>query len=510
MSDKCDIRITFDRPDRRYRGGETVRGQVHIKVNKDLRCNGIVLTHYWKTHGRGNSDSGQKHTIQLSEMVPLQSGEELHFPFEFVAERRPVTYHGHLIYVDHYVLVEVDLPWAFDPKSEEEYILLPGERPLEMTGSRGEIISFSKPSTPVNGVLKMFLMGLLILVTLVLGALALFLLPLIVIGIIFYFVRKQMIAARVGEVEFKLPHVVVGPGESWPVELSFTPKKSFNLNGITVKLMAQELATSGSGTNKTTSRHVLHEQTVTLQPSDHLMAGERFSKRVDIDFPALEYWSLKESDNEVKWTAEVRIDIPLCPDWSTTTELQVVPVEFLDDSHPSSGQPSPARSIESHQTSELPYNAAESVPTSMGEESDSFETAPAYSDKPQQNRAGSYGEDMAPLLQLIQRIADAGRFGNERSEITAAAEGHVYEAEVIVDRISTTFTFPGSDARYKKGKTIIGKLVGADQEVQIYTLDDDNTTSGDVSRGELLQIPAIVAGWDSLYNRLVMHEWPGD
>ena len=33
---KCDISIKFDRPDRTYRGGETVSGEVHVQVNKDI------------------------------------------------------------------------------------------------------------------------------------------------------------------------------------------------------------------------------------------------------------------------------------------------------------------------------------------------------------------------------------------------------------------------------------------------------------------------------------------
>jgi len=51
---KCDINIDFDRDDRMYRGGETVTGALGICVNQDLNCNGIKLTHFWKTHGRWN------------------------------------------------------------------------------------------------------------------------------------------------------------------------------------------------------------------------------------------------------------------------------------------------------------------------------------------------------------------------------------------------------------------------------------------------------------------------
>ena len=121
---KCDIRITFDNTDRQFRGGDVVSGEVHVLVNKDIRSNGIILTHYWRTHGRGNTDRGPQQEIRLSEMEPLQAGEELHLPFEFTAARWPLTYSGHYINVDHYVHVAVDVSWAIDPKQVEELSLI--------------------------------------------------------------------------------------------------------------------------------------------------------------------------------------------------------------------------------------------------------------------------------------------------------------------------------------------------------------------------------------------------
>ena len=44
---RCDISIRYDQPDRTYRGGDTVSGEVHVQVNKDTTSNGIQLTHYW-------------------------------------------------------------------------------------------------------------------------------------------------------------------------------------------------------------------------------------------------------------------------------------------------------------------------------------------------------------------------------------------------------------------------------------------------------------------------------
>ena len=115
---KCDISIEFDAENRTYRGGETVSGRVLVEVNKDLTSNGIKLIHFWQTHGYGNTDAGERVEEMLDTDSQLFAGEVRTYPFSFVADRQPLTYHGHYVNIDHYVRVEVDVPWAIDPKLE--------------------------------------------------------------------------------------------------------------------------------------------------------------------------------------------------------------------------------------------------------------------------------------------------------------------------------------------------------------------------------------------------------
>ena len=192
----------------------------------------------------------------------------MEYPFSFVSERQPVTYHGHYINIDHYVRVDVDVPWAFDPKLEEEYILLPGKRPPQMTGRRDEIVEFKKDATDVTST-GCKIVGVLVDIFLLVAfsIFAIMLVPLLIVGGLAYWIWKKMIENRVGDVKVKTHHVVVAPGEAWPLELGFTPCKSFNVNGITVKVQGRESATSGSGTNKTTHRHTLFEEVYMLYPA---------------------------------------------------------------------------------------------------------------------------------------------------------------------------------------------------------------------------------------------------
>ena len=463
---KCDIRITFDNPDRNYRGGDRVSGEVHIQVNEDIRCNGIKLTHHWKTHGRGNTDSGAKNTIQLSEMVPLSAGEELHFPFEFEAGRWPLTYHGHYICVDHFVHVAVDVPWAIDPKHEEEFIVAAGERPPEFTGGRGEIVAIEKKTTEVKGAWKIVLYTFLALIVIMLSFALLFLIPIFLIGGGGYWIWKKVIASRVGEVNLKVSHVVVGPGEQWPIELTFTPKKTFPVNGITLKIVGQEAATSGSGTNATTHTHTLFEELHTIYPEGMLTAGKPFSERFVVELPETDAWSLAESDNKINWTAETRIDIPRFPDWKEKTVLQMIPPEFLDGADPARPE-EPAAAV--GYPAPKQHAPAAAVP-STNDWSASRDTVEYNDDDSDQ--------DLAPLLTIVEGIRQAGRFGKERSEIVAGVAGQSFDVVMLIDRISTTFGYSGDDDRFEQGRTVIAKIAGTDQEIQLFTVAASKRLAG--------------------------------
>ncbi len=497
---KCDIRITFDRADRKYRGGETVSGEVHVLVNQDIRCNGIVLSHYWRTHGRGNTDSGEKFRIQLAEMAPLQAGEELRLPFEFQSQLWPLTYHGNYIYLDHYVHVAVDVPWAIDPKHEEEFMLLPGERPPEFTGERGAVIEIEKPNSESSGIGKVIGYSILAVVLVMLSVAFFMIVPFLLVGGVGYWLWKKMIASRVGTVDLSIPHIVVGPAEQFPVTLSFTAKKVFPINNISVKIFAQESATSGSGTNKTTHRNTIYEEVHQIRPAGILSAGEVVDEQVMITLPETSAWSIDEGSNDVEWSAEVRIDIPRFPDWSKKTELQMIPLEFLSDA-----------TVSSSTNIAAAKRASESSTYSTGAELPLGVSVSKSNDADDEVNADSLsGEDMQPLLALVDQILEAGRFSNQRTEIAAAADGHTYSLVLEIERVSTTFGFSGDDERFEKGRTVLGKLVGTDHEVQVFSTEASNETLDRVSRGGIWTTLATVVSWDTLYDRLVLHEIPYD
>lgn len=339
---KCDIEIQFDRSDRTYAGGDVVSGEVMVRVNQDINCNGIVLRHYWGTHGKGNKRTGTKHELQLCHSHPLLAGEDLRLPFEFQSELWPLTYRGEHINVDHYVHVSVDVPWTIDPKHAEEFVVVAGQRPDQFTGDRSEVVELKaiekeKSLGPIGTVIGYVLVSGLVLFLFAASAMLAFemrfvIVPIVVITGLIYWIRKTAISGRLGEVTIKTPIVVVGPGEHWPCEISFTPKKTFQINEMSARLLVEEVATAGGGKHKTIHRHTLLDEKEIFVPEEQLMAGEPFSKQFQFPLSDTDAWSLDVDDNKIKWTVDVRIDIPRFPDWSHKTTLQMIPATFLDDS----------------------------------------------------------------------------------------------------------------------------------------------------------------------------------
>ena len=494
---KCDIVIEFDQADRTYRGGETVSGMVRVQVNKDLTSQGITLTRYWKTHGRGNTDAGTKEEQTLAGESELRAGEAFEFPFSFQADCQPLTYHGHHINVDHYVRVNVDVPWAFDPKAEEEYILRPGRPPEQIRDGVDRL--FVIAAAGVLGVVfhwkpfDIFVLGVLPM--------------LVLLGLVRSF-WKKLVSSRVGEVQIVVPRDITAPGEPWSCQLRFTPRKRLEINGITAKLEAKESAVSSSGTRTRRYRRTVFEKLYTVRPAGTLAVGMPVDEPFSITFPDTEIYTLSKLSNHVRWSVQFRIDIVRSPDWTQDQSLHVVPAEFLkevDDSQVSTvATPRPAATLMAPEdSSETGLDMTEKLPDRAEPTADVAETAgPPAGDPVVQSETTPL---VSPLLALVEELSQVRSFGDEHAEIIQRLQGQVVELAIEVERVTSTYrsSIPDSHGR---GKTITGTIVGSEQSVELLTRNDNDV--GDLGRGERWQGFAVVSDWDTLYKRLRMLESP--
>jgi hypothetical protein len=501
---KCQISITFDRSDRIYYGGESVSGQVRLLVDQQTKSNGVKLTHRWKTHGRGNADSGPIEEIVLVEPRTLQAGEQFEFPFAVTSPTHPITYRGHLVYIDHYIRVDVDVPWARDPFAAEEYELRPGNRPELFTGERSKVVSLSAPTaeTNVGPIGKIILWSILTLLLAAIAMTAMFLLPIILIVVGFIWVKKKALKSRLGEVEVLVPHVLVAPTEDWTFGIRFTPRKSFVVNSIYAELIAEESATSGSGTNKTTHKHKALTERYVLREGGPIQFEEPVDEKMTITFPDTRAYSFEFSDNSLKWTVNFCIDMPGFPDWTHTQPLQIVPLEFLGDQ----AQLSPASakaSTKGSSGSRLSDDTNELFPlpgtTSAVAPVDRTSPPPLPHDIVADLPDSAPPETVEELLSLLE---SAGRNGAQRSLILEAAADQIYDIEVIIDRISTSFGMTDAPPEFANGKTVIGQIAGTQKPVEIIAPESINSELESFRRGDTWQTSVTITGWDSLYNRL--------
>ena len=502
---KCQISINFDRSDRIYYGGETVRGTVRLLVDEQTKSNGVKLTHRWKTHGRGNSDSGLPDEIILVEPRILQAGEQLEFPFAVTSPTHPITYRGHLVYIDHYVRVDVDVPWAKNPYAEEEYELRPGIRPELFTGERNKVVSLTAQTTATNigPIGKTILWSILALLLVAVAMTALFLLPIILVVVGFIWVKKKALKSRLGEVEVSVPHVVVAPTEDWTFGIRFTPRKSFVVNSIYAELIAEESATSGSGTNKTTHKHKVLTEKHILREGGLLDLEALVDEKITITFPATNAYSFELSDNSMKWTVNFCIDIPGFPDWTHTEALQVVPIEFLGEQ------------------ARLPNPTSDSSRTAFSG-SVPFDPVPAISPLGVEARKTAAVQGVSPpalppdedwsvsskntppesIEELLSLLESAGRNSAQRNLILEAAAGEVYDITVVIDRISTSFGMTDAAPNFSNGKTVIGQIAGTQRPIEVVAPESMNSELESFRRGDTWQSSVTITGWDSLYNRL--------
>lgn len=340
---KCDLIIDLDSAKRVFLPGEVIRGVVEVVVNSEVRCDGLTLTSLWQTHGRGNRRSGGEQAQELFRGTWL-AGETHHYPFEVVAPEGPVTYHGHYLNVDHYLRATADIPWALDPKAEEEFVLElpPGATGYRQPGEPDAVGEVSATAAKVGQAIGAVFGGCFMipgLIALVVGVGVVAkgelggILPIVMgtiftaVGglVVFLALRNTLAERKLGEVLVAVKPERAAPGEEVSVQLQFSPRSRVQLNRVTARLVGKEVVVSGSGTNRTTHTHELARVERELSGECMIHAGEGVDLDATFTVPPDAPLSFHASDNDLRWTVEVHVDIPGWPDWTKDVPLVVAP-----------------------------------------------------------------------------------------------------------------------------------------------------------------------------------------
>jgi len=496
---KCDFRIVFDQADRRYRGGEEVTGTVFVAVNEDVESAGVLLEQFWQTHGRGNTATGPKQTRELYR-GSLRAGQSLSYPFRFTAPDGPPTYRGRYLNVDHYVHARVDIPWAIDPTLKEEYVLLPGPRRYgNLPASAGSaprvksgLAAFGAPVGVGMIVFGLFLFPCGLVLT-VLG-----------LVVLLFSARRLLAEKKIGTVRVSWGSLHVPPGGSLPLHIAFTPRRSSRLNRIVAQLVGQERCVSGSGTNRTTHTHKFYERATILAPECDVTAGRPLEVTGLVPIPETSAFSFHASNNDLSWELEVRVDIPLWPDWVAkrtvvvrpAAEPEIVEATVVEEPLPGPfGQVQPARDSR-------PPEAVPAMPLLSAESPVSPEPEPPTAEEPPAVAPAS--TDPA-LVGILERIASADRYSREREEIFKEQAERSFGCAIEVAKIERTYSYI-PDQRFRKGRTVTGVLRGTDCEVSVELTEARNEEIDSLKPGSVVQADCRLVKWNTIYDRLEMRE----
>ena len=509
---KCDLRVVFDRTDRTYRGGEEVSGEVHVRVNQDVTCNGLAIEHFWQTHGRGNRASGGKQSSVVFQ-GEWRAGESFRYPFRFTAPAGPPTYQGTYLNVDHYVNVRVDIPWAFDPKLKEEYILLPGPQAYHQ-GSRLPTVQQAKSSFEKFGVpigIAMVVFGFIFFCPI--G-------PVLIPGgliVLFFALRRTLAEGKIGKVHLLWSSTFAQPGGQVPVRVTFTPRQSSDLNGITAEIVGKEVCVSGSGTNRKTHTHKLYERTLTLASRGKVVAGRRISLDGYVSIPQTQAYSFSAKDNKIVWEIEIRIDIPNWPDWLRTQTITVRPAESAEGQATEVAEP-PVLAEQVADASPETFPAVTPDPivaVPAGEIDEPWDADVEAENAPQRPEADVSEEPPEapvenqpvenPLVGIVERLEAANRYSREREQIVAEQEGCTFECPIEVGRTERTYGLVTED-RFRDGRTITGKIAGTDCKVSMRLSALRNDEVDAIEPDDTFVVHCVLSKWNSIYEQLDSQE----
>lgn len=327
---KCQLTVVLADTGRPCVGGEKVTGTVIVRADQAVTCRGLDVTSSWATHGAGNVDRGEIDHATLFQGT-WDEGQEYRYPFELDTAAWPPSYYGRLLNVGQFIEARAKLSWTTDPRATVEIPIVVTAAPESLTP-----VTKSRPPSLVGWIVGLVL-GLVLLVPLLmlLGMAILFLLPLVAIGgAVTWFVWSYLPTRLTGRVECEVLPLRVAAGDTIKGSLKFTPRRSLTVNAITWKVTATERCESGSGSNRKTRTHVAFQQLRQLAEAGLFEAGTPQTFAFECPVSGTAPPSLKFNDNELRWEAELRIDIPGWSDWVKPFKLTVTPASNAVERRP--------------------------------------------------------------------------------------------------------------------------------------------------------------------------------
>jgi hypothetical protein len=364
---KCDLSIHLDDDKTSYRGGDTVTGTVEVRTDAEVQCKALTVECQWRTHGKGNTARGRAQRLDLAQGI-WPPGAIQRYAFSFELPHGPFTYHGHYLNIGWFIRAQADIPWALDPKAEQEIGVEPnpGQEPEWANlvhrmdalpeALRAQIGAPAAPLTPqalrVSSALGYGCLSIIVIPLLLITMFGLYHgisllrnggdwieaalwigVPLFVLAglargplaVLLGTLRNRWAGKRLQDIDFDVTPLTLRRGESVQIRFSCRPDQNTVLNRATVRIEAEERVTQGSGTSRRTHRKQVYSHEEDLPMPHSLSAGLPFQREIEVTIPADAPPSFIAVDNRLDWTIRLQLDIPRWPDWSGERAILIHP-----------------------------------------------------------------------------------------------------------------------------------------------------------------------------------------
>lgn len=287
------LQVVVDRPDGLYQAGDVLNGVVQLSAQEAATLTELQVRVEYRTSGRGNraqgaGTGGEKPQVLAADMT-LEPGLNQAYPFSIRLPQGPVSYVGNYINLNWQVVAEAKLKGWFNDVKHATAIILAAAR---LTPAQQGVVPVNPQlqaslanvgmgcAAAFLGLFALAGLGLMTVGLVTLGSdvsLPMLIGGLLLAGSMGYFtyrvMRNQLARARLGQVTVQLvpPEPVLG--QPLTCRVMFTPRRHVMLEEVSFRLIAREIAVSGSGTNTTTHTHILREDAQALALHEQLTPG---------------------------------------------------------------------------------------------------------------------------------------------------------------------------------------------------------------------------------------------
>ncbi len=471
---KCELAVELDEPNRVYHEGEKVQGIVHVKVDSNVKCTGLVLSTGWKTHGRGNVTSGSVEETTVFSGQWTQ-GTKYEYRFSLPAGDWPQTYHGQFLSIDHYVEAKAKIPWAFDPKAATPFMLRVTQLPTWHDEELGQILKKSKKPQVIGAVLIALFCVPQLLFTGWIGVGVLSFVGLA--AAVFWLKQKFLPRYLLGTPNVYVQEDTLAPGCELVGEFITQTRKTVVPNAITVALRGTEVCVSGSGSNRTTHKNVIFEQIQELQSKTTLRAGTENRCPFSFQLPEDAALSVDLHENSLIWAIEVEVHIPRWPDWRKNKSIYIVPA---DEKRLGAGSDQSGTGVTrspgqlAHEKSQADDSATESS-----------------------------GSVMAEGVTFVETVAQIWAVRDDRDQLEMVVDAVTGLSFIIEAQVERRLLYAGDKDPnvYKNGYAVWAHYPDPRLPLVLYVPHDLGDEFEQLGRG-VWTGRGVVVGWDSLHGRL--------